>query len=197
MGMFDVEETIDKINRKMDFESRYESIIKRFKSMFDLPLPLLIEDSQINLDLDLKFSPDLVDLKRDEILFYDLSQSINQKEFHALMDLAFLWSVEGIILSNIDKISSDNLTGAQKLVTRILTKEDMSGKATFYGNPPTFLQFPSKNFDEKIYETWNGRRAPGQPRKKGRIKVALICKELPGYLKNKNIFCSKIQMGEK
>lgn len=194
--MFDVEETINKIDRKDDFESRYESIAKRFKSMFDLPLPLLIEDSQINLDLDLKFSPDLVGLKRDNILFYDLSQSINQKEFHSLMDLAFLWTVEGIILSNIDTISPDNLPGAQNLVTRILTEEDMSGTATFYGNPPNFLQFPSKNFDEKIYETWNSRRASGQPRKKGRIKVALICKKLPGYLKNKNIFCSKIQMSK-
>lgn len=196
MGMFDVEETVDRMDQKDSFKERYEKLATRFKSMYDLPIPLLVEDCQINLELDLRFDPESVGLKKDNILFYDLSKLINQKEFNALMDLAFLWTVEGIILSNIDNIHPDNLRGAERLITRILTKEDMSRKATFYGNPPTFLQFPSKSFDEKIYEAWNGPKAPGQPRKKGRIKVALICKEFPTYLKDQNIFCSKILMGE-
>lgn len=192
MGMFDVEEMCDEVMSVCKFEERYKNIAEKFKSMFDMPIPLLVEDRQINPDKDFKFSPELVGLNSECILFYDLSKPINKNEFSALVDLAFLWTVEGIILSNIDKIDPENLPGAQKLITRILTEEDKSGKATFYGNPPTFLRFPSKNFDEKIYEAWNGPNAPDQPQKTGRIKVALICKEFPEYLKDNYIFCSKI-----
>lgn len=197
MGMFGVEEMCDEVMSVWKFEERYKKIADKVKSMFDLPIPLLVEDRQINPDKDLKFSLELVGLNRENILFYDLSKPINKNEFSALVDLAFLWTVEGIILSNIDKIDPENLPGAQNLVTRILTAEDMSGNATFYGTPPTFLRFPSKNFDEKIYEAWNGPNAPEQPQKTGRIKIALICKEFPEYLKDKNIFCSKILMNEK
>lgn len=196
MGLFDVEEAFNDAVEMFDFESRYESIADKFKTMFDLPIPLMVEDKAINLEKDLKFSPSLVGLDKDSVLFYDLAKSIDQKELNALADLAFLWTVEGIILSNIDKIDPENLACVQRLITRILTDEDMSAKATFYGNPPTFLQFPSKDFDEKIYEGRNGRRTPNQPRKTGRIKVALICKEFPDYLKDKNIFCSRIKLGE-
>ena len=196
MGMFDADEALDEFGKWAVFNSSYESITDKFRSMFDLPIPLLVEDHRIDLERKLKFSPELVCMKSENILYYDLSKPNNSNEFNQLMDLAFLWTIEGIILNNIDNIAPEN-SGAQRLITRILTEEDMSGKATFYGNPPTFLQFPSKNFDEKIYEAWNGPKAPEQPRKTGRIKVALICKEFPEYLKDKNIFCSKILMDKK
>ena len=184
MGLFDVEDLYDEAAKEFLFKNRYEEIANRFQSMFDLPLPLLVEDNEINLEKNLKFSPEMIypdwDDTNNTILFYDFSKPINKQEFHQLMDLAFLWTVEGIILSNIDNICPENLPDAVRLISRILTEEDMSSKATFYGNPPTFLQFPSKNFDD--------------PSKKGRIKVALICKEIPEYLMDKNIFCSNIQM---
>lgn len=197
MGLFDIEESIEKRNNIIGFEERYKNIAEKFKSMFDLPIPLLVQDYQINPEKDFKFSPELVGMNRENIFFYDLSKPINKNEFSALVDLAFLWTVEGIILGNIDKICPDNLPGAQNLVARILTAEDMSGKATFYGNPPTFLRFPSKSFGEKIYEAWNGPKAPEEPQMTGRIKVALICKEFPEYLKDNIIFCSKILMNDK
>ena len=195
MGLFDANETFDRVKEKFEFESRYESIADKFKTMFDLPIPLLVEDHKINLEKDLIFTPEPVGLNSENILFYDLSKPINQIEFHTLVDLSFLWTEEGIILNNIDNICPENLHGAQRLITRILTEEDKSGKATFYGTPPIFLQFPAKNLDEKIDEAWNGPKESEQPRKTGRIKVALICKEFPEYLKDKNIFCSKIFMG--
>lgn len=196
MGLFDVDDNVERATMKWEFEERYKNIAGKFKTMFDLPIPLLVEDHKINLEKGLIFTPEPVGLNRENILFYDLAEPINNDEFYMLLDLAFLWTIEGIILNNIDNIHPGN-SKAQELITRILTAEDKSGKATFYGNPPTFLRFPSKNFDEKIYEAWNGPQAPGQPRKTGRIKVALICKEFPEYLKDKNIFCSKILMGEK
>ena len=108
--------------------------------MFDLPIPLLVEDQRIDHERKLEFSPELVCMNGENILYYDLSKPINKDEFYQLMDLAFLWTIEGIILSNIDNIDPAN-SGAQRLITRILTEEDMSGKATFHGNPPTFRRF--------------------------------------------------------
>ena len=196
MGLFDADDALDKFVEESAFESSYKSIADKFRSKFDLPIPLLIEDNDINLDKDLKFSPKFVNLDQPEILFYDLSTPINQDEFHQLMDLAFLWTIEGIILSNIDNIDPSN-SGAQRLIIRILTEEDMSGKATFYGNPLTFLQFPSHLFVDRIDKDYKGSKKQVLVRKTGRIKVALICKEVPEYLKDKNTFCSKILMDKK
>ena len=198
MGMFDVEEMCEEVMSVWKFEERYKNIADKFKSMFDLPIPLLVEDSQINPDKNLKFSPELIGLNRENILFYDLSKPINKNELATLFNLFFLWTTEGIILSNIDKICPDNLPDdAQELITDILTEKDRSSEALFFGNPPTFLS-ESKNEDEKIREKWDtSPEAPGIPKMTGRIKVALICKEFPEYLKDKNIFCSKILMGEK
>ena len=196
MGLFDPDDAMKKWGEEIAFESSYESIADKFRSKFDLPIPLLVEDNDINLDKDLKFLPEFVKLDQPEILYYDLSQPINKDEFYQLMDLAFFWTIEGIILSNIDNIDPSN-SGAQRLITRILTEEDMSGKATFYGNPPTFLQFPSHLFVDRIDKDYNGYKKQVLVRKTGRIKVALICKEFPEYLKDKTIFCSKILMDKK
>ena len=196
MGLFDAEDSWNSACEWAVFTTSYESIADKFRSMFDLPIPLLVEDHRIELEKELEFSPELVGLKRENIPYYDLSKPNDPNHLGCLLRLAFLWTTEGIILNNIDKIDPAN-SGVQDLLTSILTEEDMSGKATFYGNPPSFLP-KSKKADEKIRERWDtSPEAPGIPKKTGRIRVALVCKEFPEYLKDKNIFCSKILMGKK
>ena len=188
MGMFDVEDMSDEAM----FEKRYNSIAEKFKSMFDLPVPLLVQDYHINPDKDFKFSPELVGLNKDNILFYDLSDSINKEKLWTLLDPFSLGTIEGIIFSNIDKIDPENLPGAQQLITRILTEKDMSGKATFKGNPTNSLLISGKAEEKHREICESSPEADGQPRVTRWIKVALICQEFPEYLKDNYIFCSKI-----
>lgn len=192
MGMFDVE---DHVEQGM-FEERYNSIAAKFKSMFDLPVPLLVEDHNIKLEKDLNFSPELVGMNIENILFYDLSKPINKEMLWTLLDPFFLGTIEGIIFSNIDKIDPENLPEAQELIKKILTEKDISDNATFKGNKSISLLISGK-VEEKHREIYESSpEANGQPRVTRWIKVALICKEIPEYLKDKNIFCSKILMNE-